>query len=176
MCFQPRLHSHLIMLSNYISSTCIQLFFILSYKRILLGIDTCVWPILMWAKPNLNSLTHNRAWVKREQAGQSNLWLHRNISPFNRNIQTFKGRDTQGDSESDYKFCRKSLINLRKEILFQFVKEIQSRALRQRTRGPANCLIGGAGRILIGLSCPNRITNIFGSDCHYEALTCQGAV
>ena len=49
-----------------------------SYKRISLGTDTCVWPILMWAKPNLNSLTHKRAWIKREQ--QSNLWLHRNIS------------------------------------------------------------------------------------------------
>ena len=113
-----------------------------------------VWPTLMWAKPNLNSLTHNRAWIKRELAGQSNLWLHRNISPFKRNIQTFKGQDTEGDSRSDYKFCRKSLIKLRKEILFQFVKEIQSGALRQRTRGPANCLIGGAGGILIGLSCP----------------------
>ena len=55
-------------------------------------------------------------------------------------------------------------------------EEIQSGALRQRTRGPANCLIGGAGRILIGLSCPNLITNIFGSDCHYEAVTYQGAV
>ena len=42
------------------------------------SIDTCVWPTLMWAKPNLNSLTHKRAWIKREQ--QSNLWLHRNIS------------------------------------------------------------------------------------------------
>ena len=82
------------------------------------------------------------------------MWLHRNISPFKRNIQTFKGQDTEGDSRSDYKFCRKSLIKLRKEILFQFVKEIQSGALRQRTRGPANCLIGGAGGILIGLSCP----------------------
>ena len=62
----------------------------------------------------------------------------------------------RGDSKSDYKFCRKSLINLRKEILFQFVKEIQSGALRQRTRGPANCLIGRPGGILIGLSCPTR--------------------
>ena len=62
----------------------------------------------------------------------------------------------RGDSKSDYKFCRKSLINLRKEILFQFVKEIQSGALRQRTRGPANCLIGRPRGILIGLSCPTR--------------------
>ena len=121
MCFQPRLHSHLIMLSNHISSTSIQLFIILSYKRILLGIDTCVWPILMWAKPNLNSLTHNRAWVKREQ--QSNLWLHRNISSFNRNTQTIKVQDTQGEGKSCYKFCRKSRFNLRKEILFQFVRK-----------------------------------------------------
>ena len=118
------------------------------------GFEILVWPTLMWAKPNLNSLTHNGAWVKREQAGQSNLWLRRNISSFNGNIQTFKGRDTQGDSESDYKLCRKSLINLRKEILFQFVKEIQSRALRERTRGPANCLIGRPAGILIGASSP----------------------
>ena len=70
------------------------------------------------AKPNLNSLTHNRAWVKRERRVQSNLWLYRNISPFNRNIKTFKGRDTEGARKSDFagnpwSSCgRKSSFNL----------------------------------------------------------------
>ena len=122
MCFQPRLHSHLIMLSNYISSNCIQLFIILSYKRILLGIDRYLCLTYIDVGQTQFKFTHSQKSLNQKGAAIKFVVAPKYLS-FNRNIQTIKVQDTQGEGKSCYKFCRKSRFNLRKEILFQFVRK-----------------------------------------------------